>query len=237
MLACLAFFRRRQLYAIARFPCYRYRFVGGEDRGCGECWINNFAAVFCLVWCTTSTLFCSCRPPVDGNTWRLPPSTLTYLLFRFVLAFVAALADVDAVTAVVSKSDYLEKESVWVVVDADDTAATTLSDAGARVRVENYRRRVVVVVVAAADVVVVVVVVVVAPPFEQVWSISILRCPPPARHLSSAKADYFERKMTRETSKGRRLRHKACIPSNNEVLSVPLPPSPTRWLRASSCRV
>ena len=34
--------------------------------------------------------------------------------------------------------DYLEKEFVWVVVDADDAAARTLSDAGARVRVENY---------------------------------------------------------------------------------------------------
>lgn len=43
-------------------------------------------------------------------------------------------ADVMAVEDVVSKGDYLSKESVWVVVDAEDAAARTLSDAGARVR-------------------------------------------------------------------------------------------------------
>eukprot|EP00903_Cladosiphon_okamuranus_P008831 g8457.t2 len=43
--------------------------------------------------------------------------------------------DVEAVTAVVSKSDYLEKEAVWVIVEAEDTATTTLSDAGARTKI------------------------------------------------------------------------------------------------------
>ena len=76
---------------------------------------------------------------LDENAHRLvaavPRSVLSHL-HRFVCLRwrMGVAADVMAVEDVVSKGDYLSKESVWVVVDAEDAAARTLSDAGARVR-------------------------------------------------------------------------------------------------------